>query len=184
MHSVTDILNVLLRSVFIGFGILIPLLAVMRTSDLKKLEFKDLFILTAIQLVRIAGIIYFILGVVAVYPLFFNTGPAAAGAVKVDLSAYGMQIIFAPLMTLIITQFFWFKKLFMKRKALIVLPLLLLIIPSALFLKIAQSEDFAPVLKAAFSWQEIVKTVISIIIFFFITFTILLLGGKLKDKKA
>jgi len=184
MHSVTDILNVLLRSVFIGFGILIPLLAVMRTSDLKKLEFKDLFILTAVQLVRVAGIIYFILGAVAVYPLFFSTGPAAAGAVKVDMNGYGMQIIFAPLMTLIITQFFWFKKLYMKRKALIVLPLLLLIVPSALFLKVAQAENVAPILKAAFSWQEIVKTIISIIIFFFITFTIVLLGGKLKDKKA
>jgi len=182
--TVTEILNLLLRSVFIGFGFLIPIFAVMKTSDLKKLEFKDLFILTAIQMVRIAGVIYFILGVVAVYPLFFNTGPAAAGNVKVDLSAYGMQIIFAPLMTLIITQFFWFKKLYMRRKALIVFPLLLLIIPSALFLKIAQSENFEPVLRAAFSWQEILKTIISVVIFFFITFTILLLGGKLKDKKA
>jgi len=119
-----------------------------------------------------------------VYRLFFSTGPAAAGAVKVDMNGYGMQIIFAPLMTLIITQFFWFKKLYMKRKALIVLPLLLLIVPSALFLKIAQAENVVPILKAAFSWQEIVKTIISIIIFFFITFTIVLLGGKLKDKKA
>ncbi|MDV6169042.1 hypothetical protein R1T16_11435 [Flavobacterium sp. DG1-102-2] len=182
--TVTEILNLLLRSVFIGFGFLIPLFAVMRTSDLKKLEFKDLFILTAVQLVRISGILYFVLAAVAAYPLFFSTGPAAAGAVKVDLSGFGMQIIIAPVITLLITQFFWFKKLYMKRKALIVLPLLLLIIPSALFIKIAQSQDFAPVLKAAFSWQEIVKAIISIIIFFFITFTIVLLGGKLKDKKA
>jgi hypothetical protein len=102
--TVTEILNLLLRSVFIGFGFLIPILAVMKTSDLKKLEFKDLFILTAIQLVRIAGILYFILGAVAVYPLFFNTGGAAAGAVKVDLSGYGMQLIFAPLMFVVITS--------------------------------------------------------------------------------
>lgn len=183
MHSVTDILNVLLRSIFIGFGILIPLFAVKKTSDLKTLKFKDLFILTGIQTVRIAGIIYFILGAVAAYPLFFNTGGAAAGSVKVDLSGYGMNIIFAPLMTLIITQFFWIKKIYMKRKMLIVLPLLLLLIPSALFLAIAQSHDYLPVLKTAFGWQELLKTAISVIIFFFITFTIMLVGGKLKDNK-
>jgi hypothetical protein len=183
MHSVTDILNVLLRSVFVGFGILIPILAIARTSDLKTIQFKDLFILTAIQMVRILGIIYFILGAVAVYPLFINTGTEAASNVKVDLTGYGMNIIFAPLMTLVITQLFWIKKLYMKRKALIMLPLLLLILPSALFMTIAQSENSAPALNAAFSWQEILKTIISIIIFFFITFTIILLGGKLKDKK-
>lgn len=181
--SITDILNLLLRSIFIGFGILIPLFALKRSSDLQTLKFKDLFILTAIQTVRISGIIYFILGAVAVYPLFFNTGGAAASSVKVDLSGMGMNIIFAPLMTLIITQFFWIKKIYMKRKALIVLPLLLLLVPSQLFLAVAQSQNYMPVLKAAFGWQELLKTVISIIIFFFITFTIILLGGKLKEDK-
>jgi len=181
--TVTEILNLLLRSIFIGFGILIPLFSLKKTSDLQTLKFKDLFILTAIQMVRIAGIIYFILGAVAVYPLFFNTGSAAASSVKVDLSGYGMNIIFAPLMTLVITQFFWIKKVYMKRKALIVLPLLLLIIPSSLFLAVAQSQEYLPVLKTAFSWPELLKTVISIIIFFFITFTIILLGGKLKENK-
>jgi len=183
MHSVTDILNLLLRSIFIGFGILMPLFALKKSSDLKTLKFKDLFILTAIQTVRIAGIIYFILGAVAVYPLFFNTGGAAAGSVKVDLSGYGMNIIFAPLMTLIITQFFWIKKVYMKRKALIVLPLLLLLVPSKLFLAVAQSTDYLPVLKAAFAWQELLRTAVSVIIFFFITFTIMLIGGKLKEDK-
>jgi len=181
--TVTDILNVLLRSIFIGFGILMPLFSLKKSSDLQTIKFKDLFILTAIQLVRIAGILYFILGAVALYPLFFNTGGAAAGSVKVDLSGTGMNVIFAPLMTLVITQFFWFKKIYMKRKALIVLPLLLLLLPSALFVAVAESRDYLPVLKTAFSWPELLKTAISVVIFFFITFTIMLLGGKLKDNK-
>ncbi len=61
MHSVTDILNILLKSVFVGFGFVIPILALIRTSNIKAIAVKDLFILTAVQAVRIAGIFYFLL---------------------------------------------------------------------------------------------------------------------------
>ncbi|MFD2602549.1 hypothetical protein [Flavobacterium suzhouense] len=183
MQSITDILNILLKSIFVGFGFIIPILTLLRISDIKTLQIKDLFILTAVQTVRISGIIYFILAAVAVYPLLMHDN-SMAGNVKVDFGGFAMYILFSPIMTLVITQLFWIKRLYMKKGSRITLSFMLLLLPSAVFLAIAKSQDFMPALKATLSGPEILKTLISCIIFIFITFTIILMGGKLKDKKA
>ena len=184
MHSVSDLLNILLKSIFVGFGFVIPILVLIRTSNLKALEAKNLFILTAVQAVRISGIIYFILAFVAAYPLFAHSSPTGASGVKIDFTNYALYLMFSPLMYLLMSQLFWIKKLYMKKAALITLSILLLILPSAVFLAIAQSKDYVSVLKTTFSGVEILKTAISCMVFIFVTFTIILIGGKLKDKKA
>src|ERR1044071_7265026 len=101
MHSVTDILNLLLKSIFVGFGFVMPVLALIKTSNLKSLEVKDLFILTGVQTVRISGIIYFILALVAVYPLFTHN-ESMTGPVKVDFTSFALYFMFSPLMYLVI----------------------------------------------------------------------------------
>lgn len=184
MPTSTDLLNILLRSILVGFGFVMPIIALIKTSNLKGLEVKNLFILTGVQAVRVAGILYFILSFVAAYPLLAHSSPTGASGVKIDFTNYIVYLLFSPLMSLLITQLFWMKKLYMKKAALITLSILLLVLPSSVFLMIAQSQDFMPTLKAMFSGTEILKTVISCIIFIFITFTIILIGGKLKDKKA
>ncbi|MHA3789796.1 hypothetical protein ACX0HA_16435 [Flavobacterium hauense] len=184
MHSTTDILNILLKSIFVGFGFIMPVLALIKTSNLKALQVKDLFILTAVQAVRVSGILYFVLAFVAAYPLLAHSSPTGAGGVKIDFTNYAVYLLFAPIMCLIISQLFWLKKLYMKKAALITLSLLLLILPSDLFFAFAQSKDFMSSLKAMFTGAEILKAFISCVIFIFITFTIMLMGGKLKDKKA
>jgi hypothetical protein len=183
MHSVTDILNILLKSIFVGFGFIIPILSLLKISSLKALEVKDLFILTAVQTVRISGILYFILAAVSVYPLFMHDN-TMAGNVKVDFGGFAMYILFSPIMCLVISQLFWIKKLYMRKGSRITLAIMLLLLPSAVFLAIAKSQDFMPQLKATFGGQEILKALISCIIFIFVTFTIILMGGKLKDKTA
>lgn len=189
MHSITDILNILLRSVFVGFGFVIPILALIKTSNLKALEVKDLFILTAVQAIRVSGIIYFVLALVAAYPYFANSGPV--GNVNVDFTGYGLTMLFSPLMYLLLSQLFWIKKLYMKKTALITLSILLLILPSHRLMMYVSSfsgsdKDYLPG-----SWTMSVQTfspaiefLLNIIVFIFIIFTIILLGGKLKDKKA
>ena len=184
MHSTTDILNILLKAIFVGFGFIIPILALIRTSNLKALQVKDLFILTAVQTVRVSGILYFVLAFVAAYPLLAHSSPTGAAGVKIDFTNYAVYLLFAPLMCLLISQLFWIKKLYMKKAALITLSLLLLTLPSDIFFAVAQSKDFMPSLKVMFSGTEIIKALISCVMFIFITFTIILMGGKLKDKKA
>ena len=61
MHDTQSLLTIILESIFVGFGIVIPVLSLIRTSNLKTIEVKDLFILTAVQMVRLAGILYIIL---------------------------------------------------------------------------------------------------------------------------
>ncbi len=184
MHSVSDLLNILLKSIFVGFGFVMPILVLIKTSNLKALEVKNLFILTAVQAVRVSGIIYFVLAFVAAYPLFAHSSPIGASGVKVDFTSYALFLMFSPLMYLLISQLFWIKKLYMKKAALITLSILLLILPSSMFLAIAQSQDVVPVIKNTFSGVEILKGAISCTVFIFVILTIILIGGKLKDKKV
>ena len=182
MHSITDILNILLKSIFVGFGFVMPILALIKTSNLKALQVKDLFVLTGIQAVRLAGIIYFILAVKDLYPLYF----AGTSYVQVNVDYTNLMVnwMFAPTLYLLLSQVFWIKKIYMKKKALMIFSLLMLILPSSWFLSLIKGRDYSSVLQVAFSGNAILFFLLNIIVFIFIIFTIILLGGKLKDKKA
>ena len=195
MHSITDILNILLKSIFVGFGFVMPILALIKTSNLKALQVKDLFILTSIQAVRLAGIIYFILAVKDLYPLYF--GGDSYEQVNVDYTNLMVNWMFAPALYLLLSQVFWIKKIYMKKKALIVFSVLVLILPSyfvlqvllrSIFIFTTSDRDYLPsywiMYEKGFGISPVLGFVLNIIVFIFIIFTIILLGGKLKDKKA
>ena len=182
MHSVTDILNILLKSVFVGFGFVIPILALIRTSNIKAIAVKDLFILTAVQAVRIAGIFYFLLAAKDAYTYFFDGTSYTTS--NVSAPAYMLFTFFPPAMTVVLSQLFWIKKLYMKKAALITFALLLLILPSDLFVRYLSHWALGtygslwlnfPAFPGLLSYG-----LLNIMVFIFIIFIIMLAGGKLK----
>lgn len=180
MHSITEILNIILKSIFVGFGVIIPILTLIKTSKLKSIEVKDLFILTAVQLVRVSGILYFILAITSNLTVFTAKNASGQG----PGIEYFLYLFFSPLMYLLLTQLFWLKKLYMKKPARITLSILMLILPSSWFLLFVKTESVGTVAKAVFNTEVISVFFLNIIVFIFMTFTIILMGGKLKDKKA
>jgi len=168
-----SILNVILRSIFIGFGFLVPFISLINTNNIPKLKFKDLFVLTAVQAVRVGGIIYFILFIIESY--------LRQDYVKL-YGNYWILYWFSPLMYLLLSQLFWVKKLYFKKSALITLALLLLVLPSQLFLAMVNAVyRNQPVSSLQLSVGNILlEFVLSVIVFIFIIFTIMLAGNKFK----
>lgn len=166
-----------------GFGLVIPFTALIKTSDIKKIAIKQLFVLTGIQVIRIAGIGYFILWVaenIIAYSAPIN------GAVPVQVKLFGPYWVlawFAPLMYLLLTQAFWFKKLYMNRPALIVLAILLLVLPSQRFIAYLTSlyNDYLPSSFIMYQGSIILELFLNCVVFTFIVFAILLGTGKLKQ---
>ena len=127
--SVTQLLQIFVESLFVGFGILVPIITLIKTANLKALRLKELFILQAVQVVRIAGICYVLLQV----PVFYDAWQLQKSGVTVPggiFSYFGLMLFYSPVFYLIISQCFWFKKLYIKKAALITMSILLLIIPS------------------------------------------------------
>lgn len=188
MHNSTSILNILLRSIFVGFGFVIPIVALLKTSDLTKLKFKDLFVLTAVQAVRIAGPLYFVLWFVQMYLSFNNSVEAPAGRFSIENTLFGPYWLiywFPPLMYLLLSQVFWIKKLYMRKTALITFCILLLILPSQRFVNIltALHRDYLPSSWSMHIGDMLIEFVLNIIVFIFIMFTIMLAGNKFKQIK-
>ena len=188
MHESINIFSQILRSILIGFGILIPIISLIKTSNLKTVEVKNLFILTGIQAVRIAGLLYFIIWAVDTYTIYADAVAISGGLNIFKASVFGkmwMMYWLPPVFGLMLTQVLWIKKLYMKKVALITFALLILILPSYLFIKLLSIFDGVDIGNAGRSTisQTILYYAISIVIFFFITLAIMLMGGKLKDKK-
>lgn len=176
MPEHTSILNILLTSIFIGFGVVVPIVALLKTSNIEKLKVKELFILTAVQAVRVGGILYFLLFLVDTY-LNWNY-----------VKLYGDQWLyywFSPLMSLLLSQLFWIKKLYMKKPALITLALFLLIFPSQRLLLMLRNlhRNYLPATWSVFQMNPLIELLLNIIVFIFIIITIMLAGGKLKKIK-
>lgn len=179
-----SILNALLQSVFTGFGIVMPIVALLRTSNLKTLSFKEAFVLTGVQVLRITGILYFILFCVDAY-LQYNTSSANAGTVSVVPPMFGpywFYYWFSPLMYLLLSQLFWIKKLYMKKAALITLSIMLLIFPSQRLLIILTTfqRDYLPSNWTMYQGNIALQVLLNIIVFIFTIFTVMIATGKLK----
>ncbi len=185
MHSISDILNVILGSIFVGFGIVIPIVALIRTSNLKALEFKDLFILTTVQAVRVAGILFFLLWAVHSWQRY-NEPPIPNTVPFKDmlLGPYWLVYLFSPIMKFVLSQLFWIKKLYFKKAALITFALLLVIVPSQNVLLYATSlnTDHLPGFGSVSIADTLAEIGLNIVVFIFIIIPILLGSGKLKPK--
>lgn len=182
MHDSASILSLILRSIFIGFGFVVPIVTLLRTSDLKKLKFKELFILTAVQAVRVAGILNFVLFAIEVIADYYN---------KYLVLNYGgsflLYYLYPPLMCLLLTQLFWIKKLYIKKPALISFSLLLLLLPSKTFLFFIRKLTTYNI-SITESWYQssnhsLTEFILNIIVFIFIIITIMLAGNKFKHIK-
>jgi hypothetical protein len=178
----------MLRAILIGFGILIPVFSLIKTSNLKTVEVKNLFILTGVQTARIAGLLYFIIWAVDTFNFYSDAISIPGGFEIIKATILGklwMLYWLPPVFCLMLTQVFWIKKMYIKKSALITFAIFILILPSYLFIRLLSMVDGKDIGDAAQPpiSQSAIYYAISIVIFFFITFAIMLMGGKLKDKK-
>lgn len=181
----TGILKLFFESLLAGFAIIIPIVALIKTSNLKTLQFKDLFIIQAVQLVRLSGIFYAMLHIPDVYSVYFSAASLTNGS-TVGITfpvSYQLFLFYPPAMYLILTQLFWIKKLYFKKASLITLSLILLILPSRNFVAVItalQGED-PTIAFALFKSELFIRLALNAVIFFFTTFALMVLSGKLKN---
>ena len=179
------VIKTLLLSIFIGFGVVIPILSQVKTSDLKTLAFKDLFILTSVQLVRISGILYFLLWLLDLYR---NYAQYEVNKQGVDYTLFGpLWLVFwmPPILYFVLSQVFWIKKIYFKKSALITFALLLFILPFQKLWVILSGvfNEYHRVTEASPAFTVVAGVALNVIIFVFMVFTLVLMSGKLKDKK-
>lgn len=179
-----SILNALLHSVFIGFGIVIPIVALLRTSNLKKLAVKEAFVLTGVQVLRIAGILNFILFCVDAY-FQYNKPYSVAMGVTLESPMFGPYWLAywgSAAMYLLLSQLFWIKKLYIKKAALITLSIMLLIFPSQrlLIMLTSMHRDYLPGNWMMYQGNVGLQILLNIIIFIFMVFAVMTAIGKVK----
>jgi len=181
-----SVIKALLLSVFIGFGIVVPILSGARSSNLKTIEFKNLFILTAVQLVRISGILYFVLWLLDLYKNYAQYDTNKPG---VDYTLFGsLWLVFwmPPILYFLLSQVLWFKKIYTRKVPLITFSILLFILPfqklwiiiSGLFNEYHRLTEPSP------AFTVIAGVALNVIIFTFLVITLILMSGKLKDKNT
>ncbi len=181
-NSITDILNILLKSIFVGFGFVIPLLVLIKTKKTEATSLKEVFITSAIQLLIFSGIVYFILAAKDAYFLYFNN--TSHKYINVQDNNYLFYLLFQPFVYLLLSQVFWIKKLRIKKIALITFSLLLLIVPSQWLFAIFTSfhKDYLPSSMSMNILAVVLEVVLNIVVFIFINITIMAAKGKLKPK--
>lgn len=185
MHNPQSIVMILLQSILTGFGIVIPIFALIRTSNLKTIAVKDLFILTAVQMVRLAGILYAIVFLVQTYEMYSarTENPWPTATEHMLFGSYWFVYWFPPAMSVLLSQLFWIKKLYHKSSSRIVLALFLLILPSTRLMVFIANLGKGEMNAIKFSLVtpfSIVEVLLNIIVFIFITFAVMLSSGKLK----
>ena len=181
MGEIHQFPDILLKSIFVGFGVIIPILKLTKSSDLKIIAIKDAFVLTAVQVLRVAGLLFFILWCIESY---INYMPAFGNNPKESFlyDYYFWLHWYSPLMYFVISQLFWIKKLYLKKAALITLSLFLLILPSQFLLGIlvTNARDYLPSSWTMYTINPLLHFVLNIIVFIFIIIPVMLLTGKLK----
>lgn len=181
-----SILNALLQSVFTGFGIVIPIVALLRTVNLKKLAVKEAFVLTAVQVLRLAGILYFILFCVDAY-LQYNATHKAEQVVVIQSPLFGPYWFAywgSPVMYLLLSQLFWIKKLYIEKAALITLAVLLLLLPSQRVISFITfsllNNDYLPSSWTMYHTNTLFQVLLNVVVFVFVVFAVMTATGKVK----
>lgn len=144
--------------------------------------------LTGVQMVRVAGILYFIL--FAVQAIGWYSGEPQNDLERrmkmMMFSASWMYVWYKPLVLLLLTQLFWIKRLFTRKAPRIIFAIMLLVLPtlaSQQFIMTIISLHRDGVLPS--NWNINIGTILlqyllNVIVFTFIAFTVILAGGKLK----
>lgn len=180
--SITSLLKILFESLFIGLAILIPVAVLIRTSNLKFLQAKDLFILQGVQTLRIAGIFYAMLSLQDVYSVYFKAAQVGDGIGITFPVSYQLFLFYPPAMYLIFTQLLWIKTLYMKKAALIGLCIILLIFPTKNFIAIVTAlvGDNPAAALSIYKANFFARVGLSLVISFFTAFALMVLSGKMK----
>jgi len=191
MYSFISIITLLLKSILVGFSFVMPVVCLLKTSNLKLIRNRDLFILVSVKLLRFVGILYFVFIVKDLFIEYFDQTSYLQTNTSYEVYIY--YTLYTPLLYLILSQLLWFKKMYMNKVALAVLSMLMIILSSQMFLTVMSNlfsshNDYLPsswrMYVLGFNINPIVEIALNIIVYIFITFTIILMGGKLKDKKA
>ena len=183
------LLKSFIDGLFIGFGILLPIFCLIKTGNLKTLHLKEIFILTAVRIIRISGIIYALLHLPDLYLTYLDQTGYEQTAVVGDLVPRQILLFrfYPPVAYLVFTQLLWFKKLYLHKAILIVFSILLLTVPLwfqiSAILRLSEADYIRPHWLEI--WVNILKYALQDTLLFFFTISILLLiSGKLKPFKT
>ncbi|RZJ59197.1 MAG: hypothetical protein EOO45_25880 [Flavobacterium sp.] len=146
---------------------------------------KALFVLTAIKLIRIGGIVYFILfSIYALLDFYHSQAGPGEMAQSRFFGPYWFAQWLEPGMYLLLSQLFWFKSLYCKKAILILLSILLIVLPSKRFMYFMTSlgDTDAVQYLSVNAGNIALELLLNCVVFIFITFTIVLATGKLKNK--
>lgn len=179
---------ILLRTFFVGFGFIVPALLFVKPK--KTPEFKKMFVAAAIQVVRVAGLLYTIFWLLDAYNA---TTPKPAGEYSISAGPlfYLGENFYAYWITLLIflvaTQLLWVSKIRNNKILVGLLALLILLNSFNVFpLLLAQAKITMPIV---WGWPVhdngmfAIALLLHLFMFFCIVFTLLLVSGKLKDYK-
>ncbi|KGO87237.1 hypothetical protein Q765_06095 [Flavobacterium rivuli WB 3.3-2 = DSM 21788] len=180
----------LLRTFFVGFGLIIP--ALLYVKPKKSPDFKNIFIATSIQIIRLIGILYFILWVLDAQSAT-SIAPAEGGyAVTMGPPFYigGSFYIFwlTPLIFLLTTQLFWIAKVRANKIIVLVLSLLMLLnsfnVFSLLLTKLKITMPIVWAWPSADNGMFAVAVLLHLFMFACIVFTTMVVSGRLKENKV
>jgi len=180
----------LLRTFFVGFGLIIPALLYVRPK--KTPDFKNIFIATSIQIIRVIGILYFILWILDAQSATSIAQTEGGYSVTMGPPFYlgGSFYIFwlTPLIFLLTTQLLWVSKIRENKIMVFVLSLLMLLnsfnVFTLLLTKLGITMPVVWAWPSADNGMFAVAVLLHLFMFACIVFTTMVVSGKLKDNKG
>jgi len=177
----------LLRTFFVGFGLIVPALLFVKPK--KSPDFKNIFIATSIQIIRLIGILYFILWVLDAQSATAISAVEGGYAVTMGPPFYlgGSFYIFwlTPFIFLLATQLFWIGKVRGNKIIVLVLSLLMLLnsfnVFSLLLTKLKITMPIVWAWPSADNGMFAVAVLLHLFMFACIVFTTMVVSGRLKD---
>jgi hypothetical protein len=173
----------LFTSFFTGFGIVISVLCFVKTKQLQKIAFKNLFILTAVQAVRVAGFLYIAIFLLKTFAFpGAELGPWASGHRTMISGQYWVLYWFPPVICLALSQLFWLRPTYTNKWLLALVGLLMLVLPTQWFTQLIVNigRGLNGIKFTTSDTSGLMWYILSVAIFIFTTFTIILATGKLK----
>jgi len=177
---------ILLRTFFVGFGFIVPALLFVKPK--KTPEFKKLFIATSVQVVRVAGLLYFVFWLLDAYTATVGK-PSGNYVISAGPLLYFGENFYiywlTPIIFLISTQLLWVPRIRQNKIIVGLLALLILLNSFNVFqIVLSQAKVIIPMV---WGWPVhdngmfAIALLLHLFMFFSIVFTLLLVSGKLKD---
>lgn len=169
-----------------GFCIVMPVVAIVKTTSPKTSKTKALFIIQAVQILRVAGILYFIIQIAISGTEYFDqvsyTQHAVLGVAHEIPGMYWLYTLSSAFFYLVLSQCFWFKKVYQKKGLLILFSILLFILPSQrfIFFLMMFHRDYLPSTWYMSQGGIVLHYIYDIVAFCLITLLFMFITGKFK----